>query len=81
VAETFTVAWRRIADVPSGQDARAWLYGVARRVLANHDRAIRRRLDERLAADVAVHSVNDVSEDEGADREGRGRKGKIVITV
>ena len=43
VAETFTVAWRRLADVPD--EPRPWLYEVARRVLAN-----RRRGDERRAA-------------------------------
>ncbi|MER7134470.1 RNA polymerase sigma factor [Streptosporangium saharense] len=31
VAETFTVAWRRIAEVPPGREALLWLYGVARR--------------------------------------------------
>lgn len=47
LAETFLVAWRRLADVPAGDDARLWLYGVARRTLANQARAERRR--ERLA--------------------------------
>jgi len=46
VAETFTVAWRRIAEVPD-DDAAAlpWLYGVARRVMANQRRGNRRRAD------------------------------------
>jgi RNA polymerase sigma-70 factor (ECF subfamily) len=48
VAETFLVAWRRGADVPSGDGARLWLYGVARRTLANQLRGDRRR--SRLAA-------------------------------
>ena len=47
VAETFTTAWRRLDDVPDGDAARLWLYGTARRVLANHRRAQRRR--ERLS--------------------------------
>jgi RNA polymerase sigma factor (sigma-70 family) len=46
VAETFLVAWRRLEDVPPGDEARLWLYGVARRVLANQRRGERRR--ERL---------------------------------
>jgi RNA polymerase sigma factor (sigma-70 family) len=50
VAETFLVAWRRLADVPDGEFARLWLYGTARRVLANRRRAERRRI--RLAARV-----------------------------
>jgi len=37
----FLVAWRRIDDVPKGDDGRLWLYGVARRVLANHHRRAR----------------------------------------
>lgn len=44
VAETFLVAWRRIDEVPAGEDARPWLFGVARRVLANWHRGERRRL-------------------------------------
>src|SRR4051812_29746945 len=36
-AEVFVVAWRRRPDLPA--DALPWLYGVARRVLANHRRA------------------------------------------
>src|SRR6476469_3060928 len=43
VAETFLVAWRRLDDVPAGAEARPWLFGVARRVLANHYRGERRR--------------------------------------
>ncbi|MEV0828131.1 RNA polymerase sigma factor [Nonomuraea rubra] len=38
VAETFMVAWRRIEAVPQGDEARLWLFGVARKVLANHRR-------------------------------------------
>lgn len=41
VAETFLVAWRRLDEVPS--DAKPWLLGVARRVLANQRRAAGRR--------------------------------------
>ncbi|XVX19584.1 RNA polymerase sigma factor [Actinomycetota bacterium] len=44
VAETFVVAWRRLDDVPQPEnEARAWLYGVARRVLANLHRSEARR--------------------------------------
>lgn len=50
MSETFLTAWRRIADVPEGEAARLWLYGVARRVLANQRRGQSRRagLAERL---------------------------------
>lgn len=44
VAETFLVAWRRLDQAPFGPQARPWLYGVARRVLANHHRGRQRRL-------------------------------------
>jgi RNA polymerase sigma-70 factor (ECF subfamily) len=44
VAVTFLVAWRRLEDVPVGEQARPWLFGVARRVLANHYRGERRRV-------------------------------------
>ena len=30
VAETYLIAWRRIGEVPRGDEARLWLYGVAR---------------------------------------------------
>ncbi|MFD8533100.1 RNA polymerase sigma factor [Streptosporangium canum] len=49
VAETFMTAWRRIEEVPEGDAARPWLFGVARRVLANHRRGERRH-EQRTAA-------------------------------
>src|SRR4051794_41828077 len=36
VAETFLIAWRRLADVPEGDDERLWVYGVARGAAAQH---------------------------------------------
>ena len=50
-ADTFLVAWRRLDDVPGGDKTLPWLYGTARRVLANQWRARRRsdRLREKLA--------------------------------
>jgi RNA polymerase sigma factor (sigma-70 family) len=56
IAETFLVAWRRLDEVPQGEEARLWLYGVARRMLANQRRGERRRtaLAERLRAELAV---------------------------
>ena len=49
-AETFLVAWRRLDDVPGGDRTLPWLYGTARRVLANQWRSRRRsdHLQERL---------------------------------
>jgi RNA polymerase sigma-70 factor (ECF subfamily) len=40
LADTFVVAWRRLASVPD--PALPWLLGVARRVLANERRSFRR---------------------------------------
>ncbi|MEV4112259.1 sigma-70 family RNA polymerase sigma factor [Nonomuraea sp. NPDC049695] len=49
VAETFMVAWRRMEEVPEGDEARLWLFGVARNVLANQRRGERRH-EQRTAA-------------------------------
>src|SRR4029453_6989545 len=43
VADTMLVAWRRLDEVPSGRETRPWLFGVARRVLANGRRGRGRR--------------------------------------
>ncbi|PWJ48316.1 RNA polymerase sigma-70 factor, ECF subfamily [Quadrisphaera granulorum] len=44
VAEVFVVAWRRLAHVPTEHDqARAWLFGVAHRLLASQRRTDARR--------------------------------------
>jgi RNA polymerase sigma-70 factor (ECF subfamily) len=53
VAEVFLVAWRRLDEVPGGPGCRAWLYAVARKVLANQARAgaRRARLSEKLASE------------------------------
>lgn len=51
IAETFATLWRRFDRCPQGHELRPWLFGVARRVVANHRRGERRRsaLGERLA--------------------------------
>ncbi|MGD0554975.1 MAG: RNA polymerase sigma factor [Streptosporangiaceae bacterium] len=43
VAEVFTTAWRRLDDIPPPPADRVWLYGTARRTLADHYRGARRR--------------------------------------
>jgi RNA polymerase sigma factor (sigma-70 family) len=62
VAETFLVAWRRLDRMP--EEPLPWLYGVARRTLANHRRsAIRREsLARRLEIEAPVGSVTPVDE-------------------
>jgi RNA polymerase sigma factor (sigma-70 family) len=55
LAEVMLVAWRRLDDVPPVEEARLWLFGVARRVLANLRRSAERRLrlGERLRQELA----------------------------
>jgi RNA polymerase sigma-70 factor (ECF subfamily) len=43
VAEVFLVVWRRIDEAPENDDARLWIFGIARNVVRNADRSIRRR--------------------------------------
>jgi RNA polymerase sigma factor (sigma-70 family) len=61
VAEVFLVAWRRLEDMPRGVGARPWLYGTARRVIANQARseARRNRLQERMSIQPAVSGCED----------------------
>ncbi|MFJ2031521.1 RNA polymerase sigma factor [Streptosporangium sp. NPDC087985] len=56
IAETFLIAWRRLDDVPEGDATLLWLYGTARRVLANHRRGESRRtaLASRLRDELAA---------------------------
>jgi RNA polymerase sigma factor (sigma-70 family) len=54
VAEVFLIAWRRSVSVPEGAEARLWLFGTARRVLANLARSNRRSRD--LAARAAAEA-------------------------
>ncbi|MCU1497689.1 MAG: polymerase, sigma-24 subunit, subfamily [Acidimicrobiales bacterium] len=63
VAETFLVAWRRLADVPPAPEARLWLFGVARKVMANQRRGDLRRsnLSSRLRDNLAGLVIPDIS--------------------
>lgn len=65
VAETFLVAWRRLDEVPA--DALPWLYGVARRVLANQRRSAERgdALARRLAGSTSGAAPEDPGERAG----------------
>ena len=42
-ADVFAVAWRRIEDMPEGDARKAWLFGVAHRVVGGQYRSRRRR--------------------------------------
>jgi RNA polymerase sigma-70 factor (ECF subfamily) len=61
VAETFTVAWRRLDRVPS--EPLPWLLGVARNVIGTQQRAARRQesLASRLQSDVRPWEERDVA--------------------
>jgi RNA polymerase sigma-70 factor (ECF subfamily) len=63
VADTFAIAWRRLDSVPC--PPRAWLLGVARRVLANDRRGIRRR--DALLAKVSHRPDRSVTGDPDED--------------
>jgi len=81
VAETFLVAWRRLDEVPPDEQARPWLFGVARRVLANYYRGEHRRvaLGERLRTSLAEVVP---APEAGQSRSGRdkrpGRRGPLA---
>ncbi len=57
VAETFLIAWRRIDDVPTGEEALPWLYAVAFKVLGNQWRSQtrQRRLEDKMSAIGTTH--------------------------
>jgi RNA polymerase sigma factor (sigma-70 family) len=67
-AETFGIAWRRLDDVPEGDDSILWFYATARRVLANHYRSARRRseLVDRLGSHLNAALITEEAVD--ADR-------------
>ena len=60
-AETFTVAWRRLNELPPGDRTRLWLFGTARLVRLNHRRDRRRRdgLVRRLRGSIPVQVSNE----------------------
>jgi RNA polymerase sigma factor (sigma-70 family) len=57
VAETFVVVWRRLDRLPANEAERLpWLYGIARRVVANQHRSAARRGRLRGRMEVATAS-------------------------
>ncbi|MGC9154776.1 MAG: RNA polymerase sigma factor [Ferrimicrobium sp.] len=66
LAETFTVAWRRLEQAPAGDAALLWLYGIAHNVVRNNGRSRRRRsqLVGRIAQQVPETAWWDVARDE-----------------
>jgi RNA polymerase sigma-70 factor (ECF subfamily) len=81
VAEVFLVAWRRIEQVPRGDEARLWLFGVAHRLLANQQRALRR--ERNLGARLAQY-LNEVSAPDPAvllDRHEDGQRVRSALAT
>jgi len=55
LAQVFTVAWRRLDHIPSPPQDRLWMFGVARKTLADAERSARRRW--RLGLRLATEAV------------------------
>jgi RNA polymerase sigma-70 factor (ECF subfamily) len=67
VADVYVVAWRRIADVPAGDEALLWLIGTARLSVANLRRGMlrRKKLGEKLASVLVDRTVEPAFDDGG----------------
>lgn len=69
LGETMVVAWRRVGDLPTDpEQARMWLFGIARNTLLNHSRGERRRwaLADRIRGTSATEALAP-SSDSGAE--------------
>ncbi len=53
LSDVFLIAWRRLDEVPPGEHARLWLFGVARKAVLNHHRGAFRR--QKLANRLSQH--------------------------
>jgi RNA polymerase sigma factor (sigma-70 family) len=69
IAETYLTLWRRFDEVPGGDVTLPWIFGVARRTLANQRRGDLRRtaLSERLGQ--ALSELPEPTPMDGPDRE------------
>ncbi len=72
-AEAFAVAWRRRRELPTGDEVRPWLFGVARNLLANQHRAAQRRgrLQAKLVATITPADLATTAADAGIDADRR----------
>jgi RNA polymerase sigma-70 factor, ECF subfamily len=54
LAETYLIAWRKLEAIPGGEDARLWLFGVARNLVLRsaRQRRVADALVERLAGEL-----------------------------
>jgi len=72
LSDALLVLWRRLDEVPEGEAALPWSYGVARWCLANAERSARRQrfLARRVAAvDPPPEALPPPADDDGADPE------------
>ena len=67
-AETYLIAWEKLAKIPSGDQARLWLFGVARNLVLKGFRQSRvaDALTERLARELRATQGESVDIDDGA---------------
>jgi RNA polymerase sigma-70 factor (ECF subfamily) len=65
VAETFVVVWRRLDDLAGS--SRPWIFGIARKVLANHRRAAVRQADLAARAASLADDSSSAARDPGPD--------------
>lgn len=83
VAEAFLVVWRRLEELPRlRDDARAWVFGIARNILLNEQRGERRHqaLAVRLA-DATTLAVSDSDTDFVASRLDLARAWRLLSEV
>ena len=61
LSEVFLVAWRRLEDIPAGQEARLWLFGVARNLVKTSWRKRKRSGDlvDRIGNEISTRRVTD----------------------
>ena len=66
LAETYMIAWRKLDAIPQGEEARLWLFGVARNVLLRGagrvrslDRVVARLAGELRVVQASVEMVDD----------------------
>src|SRR5215212_562730 len=76
VAEVFLTMWRRLDDVPEGDAALVWLYGVAYRVIGHQWRSVTRR--SRLRSRVQTAESPPVA---GQDDSGRHEADSRVLAA
>ena len=63
LAQVFIVAWRRLDHIPSPPQDRLWMFGVARKTVADAERSARRqrRLGIRLANEALIGGETEAS--------------------